>query len=93
MNRIINRASIIIWLSLLTIVSASPVLAGNSISAQASCHVPFLITMSDGKKVSAESINTNQETIITEQNRDLLTKEITTDKDGEVKLINTVCAK
>lgn len=84
-----------------------PVFSGTSISGVATCHVPYLITLSDGTKVAAESEASNQETNLTskptenkdvsvaEESPDLIKQqeEVVSEDSTEAKLITTVCAK
>ena len=90
----------------LSIALAKPLLAGNSISGIATCKVPFILEMPDGSKLVAEELIEEQDTNITNNDKNdvslnaeeepncIIQQEETVSEDSkEIKLINTVCAR
>ncbi|MBL7130632.1 MAG: hypothetical protein ISS45_04445 [Candidatus Omnitrophica bacterium] len=106
MKKTRNRTLMIILVLFLSIILARPLLAATSISATASCRMPYFVTMPDGQKVLAETENTDQDTNIAEaeENNDSFIaedepnliqqqEEVVSGEDEEIQLINTVCAR
>lgn len=104
----VGKITVIVVLVLsLGIIFIGPAISGTSISAVATCHVPYLITLSDGTKVASESEESNKEielipqpsentqSYIAEEKPNLIQQqeEVTSEDSAQVKLITTVCAK